>query len=141
MERPPPKPKKTKGAAPREENAPSKQHKAKLINCDTHAISKLRRELQRAGLALRDTSGHSQRETLIGVLQYLGARGFNTKEAEGCGYYRIATRIHELEGAGWHIAVPKESIIGVDGLIHNGIARYTLLGRLPDAQGKLDLGE
>lgn len=140
MSRPPRKSQKKKGA-PSQGKAPFKQIKA--ILCSTHVISKLRRELKIAGLHLRDASGNSQRVALLKILQYLGPRGINTPEGVGCGFYRIATRIQELEGAGWQISVPKERILGADGLEHSGVARYILIGRRTDfidPQGSLDLG-
>lgn len=111
--------------------------------CGVKHISKLRRELQCAGLALRDTSGRTQLDTLLRVLQYLGPRGINTAEGVGCGFYRIATRIQELEELGWVISSLRERIIGADGLAHSGIARYCLIGRAADykpAQASFDLG-
>ncbi|MCE3606925.1 helix-turn-helix domain-containing protein [Massilia sp. P8910] len=118
--------------------------KKKDFFCGVKHISKLRRELHGAGLALRDTSGRTQCETLLRVLQYLGPRGINTPEGVGCGFYRIATRVQELEERGWLIASYRERIVGADGLAHRGIARYTLLGRAvdraPAPQGVLDLG-
>jgi len=105
-------------------------------------ISKLRRELEGAGLGLQDTSGRTQCQTLLRVLRYLGDRGINTLEGVGCGFYRIATRIQELEAAGWLIASQRESVTGADGLTHVGIARYVLTGRrldFVDPQGALDL--
>jgi hypothetical protein len=117
--------------------------KKKVFFCGVKHISKLRRELQAAGLGLRDTSGRTQCETLLRVLQYLGPRGINTPEGVGCGFYRIATRIQELESSGWMIASYRERMTGADGLQHDGIARYSLLGRradVADPQGALDLG-
>lgn len=94
----------------------------------------IRRELQRAGLGLRNAHGVTQRAMLLRVLQYLGARGINTSEAEGCGYHRVATRIQELEAEGWKIASQCEAIIGADGLPHVGIARYVLRRRAAPTQ-------
>lgn len=111
--------------------------------CGTDHISKLRAELHSVGLALHDTSGQTQRDTLLRVLQYLGPRGINTLEGVGCAYYRIATRVHELEAEGWHIASLRERVVGADGLAHSGIARYVLIGRAADhkpAQASFDLG-
>lgn len=128
-------------AVGREAKAASKQG---AFRCGVKHISKLRRELQRNGLALRDTTGRTQCNTLLRVLQYLGARGINTPEGVGMGFYRIATRIQELEAEGWLIASQRESIIGADNMVHVGIARYVLLGRrsdIPEAQGRLDLGD
>lgn len=141
MSCPPRKPTKKK-VAPGQGKATSESKQKKPLSCGNNHISKLRRELQIVGLTLRDTSGRSQCEMLLRVLQYLGPRGINTPEGTGCGYMRLATRIHELEDAGWLIAVPKETIVGADGLTHSGIARYCLLGRradYADPQGSFDL--
>ena len=111
--------------------------------CDEH-ITKLRNEIAAEGLALRDTSGQTQCDTLLRVLQHRGAKGINTPEGVGLGYLRIATRVQELEERGWRIASYRERIIGADGLAHNGIARYCLLGRAVEAatpaQTAFDLG-
>jgi hypothetical protein len=114
----------------------------KIFRCGVQHTSKLRRELYGQGLALRNVSGASQRVTLLRVLQYLGDRGVNTIEGVGLGFYRIATRIQEIEESGWLIESRRERVLGADGLTHDGIARYVLKGRrvdMPDAQGALDL--
>jgi hypothetical protein len=114
----------------------------KIFRCGVQHTSKLRRELCGQGLALRSVTGASQRVTLLLVLQYLGERGINTIEGVGCGFYRIATRVQELEESGWLIESRRERVLGADGLAHDGIARYVLRGRsidMPDAQGALDL--
>lgn len=131
-----------KKAAPGQGKAAFESKQKKPLVCGTDHISKRRHELQRAGLGLCDTSSHTQGETLLRVLQYLGPRGINTLEGVGCGYYRIATRIQELEASGWNIASYREQVVGADGLVHSGIARYVLLGRIggDDPQGSLDLG-
>lgn len=118
--------------------------KNKVFRCGIQHTSRLRRELASQGLALRNTTGATQRQTLIRILQYLGDRGFNTPEAVACGFYRIATRIQELEDEGWLIASLRERLVGADGLAHNGMARYVLLGRGPEAQNpqmSLPLGD
>lgn len=130
---------------PEKQNAPGKRgaqitklaggvngQQEKVFCCGVQHISKLRRELRRVGLHLRNTSGRTQCETLLRVLQYLGARGINTPEGVGCGFYRIATRIQELEEQGWLIASYRERLLGADGLTHHGIARYVLHGRRAD---------
>lgn len=109
--------------------AASAKRKTRVFRCGVQHTSKLRRELSAAGLALGDASGRTQRETLLRVLQHLGARGINTPEAVGVGFYRVATRIQELEADGWRIASLRERLVGADGLEHRGIARYVLLGR------------
>lgn len=111
------------------------------FRCGVQHISRLRRELKSQGLNLRNVAGVTQRQTLLLILQYLGPRGLNTLEAVGLGFYRIATRIQELEEAdGWLIASQRERLIGADGLLHSGIARYVLIGRRADyvvVQGSL----
>jgi len=117
----------------------------KVLKVSNQYIAKLRREVRRAGLFLRDTTGRTQRETLLGVLQYLGRRGLNTLEGVGLGFYRIATRVQELQEAGYRIDSYRERVEGPDGLVHCQIARYVLLpGRRTDSadpQGSFDLGE
>lgn len=114
------------------------------FDCSNEHITKLRNEIAAAGLALRDTSGQTQCDTLLRVLQHRGGKGINTPEGVGLGYLRIATRIQELEERGWRIASYRERILGADGLPHNGIARYCLLGRVvappAPAQAAFDLG-
>ena len=114
------------------------------FDCSDEHITKLRNEIAAEGLALRDTSGQTQCDTLLRVLQHRGPKGINTPEGVGLGYLRIATRVQELEERGWLIASYRERIIGADGLTHSGIARYCLLGRAADraspAQSTLDLG-
>jgi hypothetical protein len=139
---------------PKKRNAPSGRRaslsklagggsgKRKVLFCGNDHISKVRRELCSVGLSLSDTSGRTQRDTLLRVLQYLGPRGLNTPEAVGLGFYRVATRAHELEAAGWLITSLRERIVGADGLAHHGMARYVLVGRadIDSPQGSLDLG-
>lgn len=112
----------------------------KVLKCSNQYIAKLRREVRQAGLFLRDTTGRSQRETLLAILQFLGGRGLNTLEGVGLGFYRIATRVQELQEAGYLITSQPERVEGPDGLVHCRIARYAFGGRQADAQGKLDLG-
>ena len=115
----------------------------KVFRCGSHHISKLRDEIAGKWLNLRSTSGASQCDALIPIFQYLGSRGLNTPEAVGLGFYRIATRVQELEALGWRITVTRERMLGADGLVHIGVARYRLMGRLEsysDPQASLDLG-
>jgi hypothetical protein len=102
--------------------------------CDEKHISNLRAELAASGLRLKDTSGQTQCETLLRVLKHVGPKGINTLEGVGLGYLRIAPRIQELEARGWVISSLRERIIGADGLPHDGIARYCLIGRASDHQ-------
>ena len=141
-----PNPRKNKARGRAGSNVAGREAKAtgqnKIFRCGVQHTSKLRRELYGQGLALRSVTGVSQRATLLRVLQYLGDRGINTIEGVGCGFYRIATRVHELEENGWLIESRRERVLGADGLAHDGIARYVLRGRrvdMPNAQGALDL--
>lgn len=113
-----------------------------LLKCGVKRIASLRNELAQNGLSLRNTSGETQRQMLLRVLEYLGPRGLNTPEGTGLGYLRLATRISELEDEGCIIASRREAIIGADGLAHVGVARYALLGRREggNPQLQLDLG-
>lgn len=137
------KPNSTAKGMPASERSGKVKSNTKVFVCGVKHIGKLRRELQRRGLALSNTSSRTQREMLLRVLQYLGDRGINTPEGVGAGFYRIATRVQELEEEGWLIASRRESLIGADGMLHTGIARYVLIGKnecgLP-AQMGLDLG-
>ena len=139
----------------RKKNAPSKggaqstklaggvKRQKKVFKCGTQHTSKLRIELENAGLGLNDVSTGTQCETLLRVLNYLGSRGLNTLEGMACGFLRIATRIQELEASGHLIASMRERVKSADGLIHNGIARYILISQAikDNPQGLLDLGE
>lgn len=115
--------------------------KKKTFRCGVQHTNKLRIELENAGLGLRDASGKTQRQALLRVLLYRGSKGLNTLEGAACGFLRIATRIQELEAEGYNIQSNRESAISADGLLHHGIARYTLLDDKPQTnpQGSLDL--
>ena len=108
------------------------KRKGNVLLCGVRHLAALRRELAGQGLALRNTRGVTQLQTLVKVLEYLGQRGINTPEGTGLGFYRLATRIGELEEAGYVIASRREAVIGADGLYHVGIARYIMLGRRED---------
>ncbi|KIF80711.1 hypothetical protein [Noviherbaspirillum autotrophicum] len=113
----------------------------KILHCSYKHIKSILNELSRAGLALSGVNTLTQRAVLLKTLQYLGPRGLNTYEGTAAGYARLATRIQELE-EDWIIASQRETVIGPDGLVHPGIARYVLVGLRKDAinpQGALDL--
>lgn len=118
----------------------------KLVDCGTENITSVCEELRTAGVALRSADGRSQRETLRQALEYRGSRGLNSYEGMAAGYMRMATRIKELKET-WDIYALKEDVIGPDGLLHKGVARYVLLGRRQDqvkaslTQSRLDQGE
>jgi hypothetical protein len=136
----PPKPKKTKGAAPDQESAPFKSRLVKQITAKH--IRKVCHEIAENGLALRNTTGKTQHATLPKVLAYFGPRGLNTYEGTAAGYARLATRIKELKES-WEIHTLRENVVGPDGLYHANVGRYVLIGRRADcsnAQGSLDLG-
>jgi hypothetical protein len=103
----------------------------KIFDCSGETITAVCEELARNGVALRNASGATQRETLRLALQHRGARGLNTYEGTAAGYMRMATRIKELKET-WDIYVAREDVIGPDRLLHKGVARYVLLGRRQD---------
>jgi len=114
----------------------------KVFKCTNAHISRLRRTLQRAGLALSSSRTDTQIECLLKILQHLGESGLSTPEGTGIGFARLATRVFDLELKGWRIDTLREDVITADGLKHKGIARYVFRGRkidMPDPQGKLDL--
>lgn len=113
----------------------------KILYCSHKHIRTIINELSRVGLALSGVNTLTQRTVLLKTLQYLGTRGLNTYEGTAAGYARLATRIQELEEE-WEIASLRETVIGPDGLLHPGVARYVLLGKRSDIvsrQGALDL--
>lgn len=113
-----------------------------ILKCTNAHITRLRRQLQSAGLLLSSTRTDTQIDVLLKILLHLGDRGINTPEATGCGFARAATRVWDLEQRGWRIDTLREDVITADGLKHKGIARYILRGRqsdAPDPQGRLDL--
>jgi hypothetical protein len=132
------------GSSPSVVGGQAKATKQKKIrNSGTHHINKVVREIRLAGHQLKSTAGDTQLETLPKVLQYRGARGLNTYEGVAAGYLRIATRIKELKDT-WEIVTHLEDVIGPDGLVHKGVARYVLLGKKKPAepvQAELGLGD
>jgi hypothetical protein len=113
----------------------------KILHCSHKHIKSILNELSLVGLALSGVNTQTQCTVLLKTLQYLGARGLNTYEGTAVGYARLATRIQELEEE-WDIASQRETVIGPEGLIHPGVARYVLLGLRKgkaSPQGTLDL--
>lgn len=92
-------------------------------------------ELRIAGVGLAGTSGQIQNATLRKALAYLGPRGLGTYEAAAAGYPRLAARINDLRSAGWRIISRRENLIGPDGLRHEQVARYILLGERAENGG------
>ncbi|WP_426117287.1 hypothetical protein [Massilia sp. PWRC2] len=119
--------------------------KTKIFDCGMQSITAVCRELAANGVGLQNAAGSTQLDTLPRALQYRGARGLNTYEGTAAGYLRLATRVKELKES-WDIYAVKEDVVGPDGLLHKGVARYVLLGRrqdinkLPAAQAQLSLG-
>jgi len=103
----------------------------KVIDCGAENITSVCDELRSAGVSLRAADGRTQRETLRRALEYRGARGLNSYEGMAAGYMRMATRIKELKET-WDIYTLREDVVGPDGLVHKGVARYVLLGRRQD---------
>ncbi len=122
---------------------PASTHK--IVDCGAENITTVCQELRAAGVGLRSADGRTQLETLRRALEYRGSRGLNTYEGTAAGYLRLATRVKELKET-WNIYALKEDVIGPDGLLHKGVARYVLLGRRQDlskaapAQGQLGGG-
>lgn len=86
-----------------------------------------------AGVSLRSADSRSQLDTLRRALEFRGARGLSTYEGTAAGYLRLATRVKELKSQ-WDIYTLREDVIGPDGLLHKGVARYVLFGRRQDLQ-------
>lgn len=103
----------------------------KIIDCGAENITSVCEELRAAGVGLRAADGRTQLDTLRRALEYRGARGLNSYEGMAAGYMRMATRIKELKET-WDIHALKEDVVGPDGLVHKGVARYVLLGRRKD---------
>lgn len=118
----------------------------KVVDCGAENITSVCQELRAAGVGLRAADGRTQLDTLRRALEYRGARGLNTYEGTAAGYLRFATRIFDLKEEAWDIYTLKEDVIGPDGLLHKGVARYVLMGRrkgVPQAapaQGQPGLG-
>jgi len=130
------------GAHVDQAGGPEPTGQSKIHDCSAKNITAVCEELAKNGIALRDASGATQLETLRRALAFRGARGLNTYEGTAAGYMRLATRVKELKET-WDIYALREDVIGPDGLLHKGVARYVLHGRrkdLPPAQGQLDLG-
>lgn len=107
----------------------------KIIDCGAENITSVCEELRAAGVSLRAADGRTQRDTLRRALEYRGARGLNTYEGTAAGYMRMATRVKELKDT-WDIHALREDVVGPDGLLHKGVARYVLLGRRQDLQDR-----
>jgi hypothetical protein len=131
------------GALVNQAGGPTVTGQNKIYDCSVENITAVCDELARNGVALRNASGATQRETLQLALQYRGSRGLNTYEGTAAGYMRLATRVKELKDT-WDIYALKEDVVGPDGLLHKNVARYVLLGRRKDfcnpAQVQLALG-
>lgn len=129
------------GARVDQAGGPKSTKQTAVFNCSSQSITAVCEELAENGVALQNTSGSTQRETLRRALEFRGGRGLNTYEGTAAGYMRLATRVKELKDA-WDIYTLSEDVLGPDGLVHKGVARYVLLGRrkdLPPAQGQLEL--
>lgn len=103
----------------------------KVVDCGAENITSVCDELRAAGVGLRAADRRTQLDTLRRALEYRGARGLNTYEGTAAGYLRMATRVKELKQT-WDIHAVRQDVIGPDGLLHKGVARYVLLGRRQD---------
>lgn len=119
------------GARVTQAGGPVATWQSKVFDCSSENITAVCEELSRNGIALKNASGATQRETLRLALEYRGSRGLNSYEGMAAGYMRMATRIKELK-ENWDIYALREDVVGPDGLVHRGVARYVLLGRRQD---------
>lgn len=103
----------------------------KIFDCGIENITKVCEELRAAGVGLQSADGRTQLATLRRALEFRGSRGLSTYEGTAAGYLRMATRVKELK-ASWDIYTVTEDVIGPDGLVHRGVARYILRGRRQD---------
>jgi hypothetical protein len=129
------------GAHVDQAGGPKPTGQSKVFNCSQQNITAVCEELANNSVDLRNTSGTTQRETLRRALEYRGSRGLNTYEGTAAGYMRLATRVKELKDA-WDIYTLSEDVLGPDGLLHKGVARYVMLGRRAGStppQGELEL--
>jgi len=129
------------GAHVNQAGGPKMTGQEKAFVCGANHISKFVCEIESVGLQLRSASGITQLATLPKVLKHLGPRGANTYELVALGYLRAATRIKDLEDS-YVIVSLREDVVGPDGLLHKGVARYVLIGKrvsLSPAQAQLDL--
>jgi hypothetical protein len=110
---------------------PDATGQTKFIDCSAKVITAVCQDLVNNGVGLRSASGDTQLATLPKALQYRGSRGLNTYEGTAAGYMRLATRVKELKDV-WDIYTLPEDVIGPDGLLHKGVARYILLGKRKD---------
>ena len=107
MMHPPRKPKKTKGAAPRKENAPSKNK----LPPNYKAISS------------RSTATSDQH---VRVLELLRIANQTTYNLRAHGIAQCATRIYELKALGYRITKTTVTAVDSDGYMHAGVALYSL---------------
>lgn len=119
------------GARVTQAGGPVATWQSKVFDCSSENITAVCEELSRNGIALKNASGAAQREVLLRALQFRGSKGINTFEGTAAGFIRTATRVLEIKRA-WNIYTLREDVIGPDGLLHKGIARYVLLGRRQD---------
>ena len=98
-----------------------------IVRIGKKRCDEIRAEVAAAGLSLDSAKGDAQLIMLPRVMRYFGARGLATVEAEALGYRRIATRIQDLEAAGYKFYPAKEHVITDDQLLHPRMARYVLL--------------
>lgn len=119
------------GASVVQAGGPRVTGQSKIFDCGAENITKVCEELRAAGVGLQSADGRTQRATLHRALEFRGPRGLNTYEGTAAGFLRMATRILELKAA-WDIYTVIEDVVGSDGLVHRGVARYILRGRRQD---------
>lgn len=107
---------------------------------DKAACDRLRAEIEAAGLALDSSAGDRQLQMLPLVLRHLGRRGLATLEGQALGYMRLATRVADIEAAGYRVHHGRENVIADDGVTHRGMSRYFLLGEPRRQRGLFEGG-
>jgi hypothetical protein len=83
------------------------------------------------------TTANLQRQVVLDLVKMRGGKGVNTLEARQppLGIMSPAPRILELKAKGHHIVTIPTDIVTDDGVMHQGVARYVLLGLAPESEG------
>jgi hypothetical protein len=82
------------------------------------------------------TNSTIQRQVILDALKQRHELGITTLEArQQLGVMSPAPRILELKAKGHHIVTIPTDIVTDDGVMHQGVARYVLLGLAPESEG------
>ncbi len=86
--------------------------------------------------AITSTNATAQRQTILDALKQRHGLGITTLEArQELGIMSPAPRVKELRVRGYHILTIPTDIVTDDGVMHQGVARYVLLGLAPESEG------